>query len=459
MANDEVAFVQEDNYSIVHTLTLNGEAKERMRTWVRFQTGKSPSAVGRALSHLVAEAIRHVPHYRNAFSALAGDRTDSIEALGKLPPTSRKRLAIPPHTRFLREDAKENKLHVSQTSGSTGSPATLFFSKAELNFRRILLFRAIRARFPQCLPIRITDVGQVTAQEMPHLTHRLGPFRLTRVPGNLPMSEQVRLYSHSAPQLLEGYAGCLELLAHELLKTGNPYPRPQWLISRGEALTPTVREMLEQVFDCPVANFYNSEEVGNMAWDCPHRADVFHVNTDACILELLDEHNMAVQPGVEGRVVLTNLYNYTMPFIRYDLGDYATWDNPNPHPCSCGAVTPTLASIDGRSDDFIILPDSRRLSPLVVLTTVAQQLYGQAHVSSYETQVPQVRQFQVVQEQMGEAHVYVVAHKSLPSGLDDRIRRRFQQLHPDFQTHLSMVQAIPLDSSGKLKRIISLVNP
>lgn len=191
-----------------------------------------------------------------------------------------------------------------------------------------------------------------------------------------------------------------------------------------------------------------------MAWDCPDRPGVLHVSTDACIIELLDERDAAVPVGVEGRVIVTNLYNRTMPFIRYDIGDHATWDNPAPHPCSCGAATPTLASIDGRTDDFIILPDSRRVSPLVVLTAV---LYGLSRVTPEGAHVAQVRQFQVVQERIGEADVRVVPQDTLPSGLDERIHMKSQEMHPEFHTRISVVEAIPLEPSGKLKRIICRV--
>jgi phenylacetate-CoA ligase len=291
----------------------------------------------------------------------------------------------------------------------------------------------------------------MTTQKMPQLTQRLGPVRLTRIPGNAAIGKQVELYVRSAPQLLEGYAGCLELLAREL-RTRRTYPRPRWVISRGEVLAPAAQELLRHVFDCPVANFYNSEEIGNMAWECADRPGILHVNSDACILELVDERGEAVPPGTEGRVVVTNLYNRTMPFLRYDIGDHATWDDSRPHRCSCGAATPTLASIDGRTDDFILTPDGRRISPLIVLTTV---LNACARVTPEGAHVGQVQQFQVVQESQGEAEVRIVPRGSLPPRLDYRMREEFGKLHQGFRIQISIVDSIPSGPSGKLKRIVS----
>ncbi|MFC2099318.1 phenylacetate--CoA ligase family protein [Candidatus Bipolaricaulota bacterium] len=428
-----------------------------MRSGMRFRLRKSPKTIDLAVRLLTRKAGLFVPYYRELFasSALQPHSIDHAEALAMLPITPRRRLSELPYRHFVHEKARLNRLYVSHTSGGTGTPATMFLSRMEVYYRRFLLLRATRSRFPECLPTRVADVGQVISRNVPRNPQRFGPIRVTRIPGTLPMPEQVRLYTESAPQLLEGYAGCLELLGEEL-STTRRYPRPRWLISRGEALTPPARAFLEKVFGCPVANFYNSEEVGNMAWECPHRTGTLHVNTDACIIELLDEHGDAVPQGEEGRVVLTNLYNHTMPFIRYDIGDHATWDDPDPHPCTCGANTPTLASIDGRTDDFLFLPDSRRVSPLVVLTAV---LYGFSHTTPEGTHVPQVRQFQVVQDKMGEAEIRVVLRRSMPPDAVERIQAKFEELHPKFRTRVSVVEAIPLEQSGKLKRIICHVAP
>ena len=189
-----------------------------------------------------------------------------------------------------------------------------------------------------------------------------------------------------------------------------------------------------------------------MAWECRDRPGVLHVNTDAAVIELLDEHDAPVLEGVEGRVILTNLYNQSMPFIRYDIGDHATWETREPHPCSCGAFTPTLSAIHGRTDDFILLPDSRRVSPLVVLTTV---LNATASLTPSDAYVPQVLQFQVVQEEIGQAIVHVVPFGTVPEGLQDRLAAEFHKLHPDFSLRVCAVERIRLEPSGKLKRIIN----
>ena len=211
---------------------------------------------------------------------------------------------------------------------------------------------------------------------------------------------------------------------------------------------------MENVFGCPVADFYNSEEIGNIGWECRDHRGIYHVNTDACILELLDDQDCAVPPGIEGRVIVTNLYNRTMPIIRYDSGDYATWHRAEAVPCSCGAKTPTLSAIHGRADDFLTMPDGRRISPLVALTTA---LNGCTTIGFDGTYTDQVRQFQVIQEAVDEIIVRVVPGVSLPMNLHTKVHAEFRKLHPDLKIDVSIVDKIPLEASGKLRRIVSQI--
>ena len=55
--------------------------------------------------------------------------------------------------------------------------------------------------------------------------------------------------------------------------------------------------------------------------------------------------------GTMGSIVLTNLENYVMPFIRYDLGDRILMPE-NDH-CSCGRTLPVLGQVFGRNDDIL----------------------------------------------------------------------------------------------------------
>jgi len=422
---------------------------------LRFRTGKTPSDANRLARFLASEAGTHVPHYKALFGeiGLHPERIRSAVDLEAIPITSRRGISDLPQTAILRQGSNLARLHARITSGSTGSPLTVYLSRSELLFRQWLLLRSICRVFPRGLPLTIADVGQIMAQKMTHPVRHWGPFKLHRIPAYLPIGEQVRVYVQAKPSLLEGYAGCLELLAEALANVPS-FPRPRLVVSRGELLVPTARRLIERVFGCRVVDFYNTEEVGNIAWECPHRPGILHVNTDACILDLVDNQGHAVSDGCEGRVIVTNLYNLTMPLLRYDQGDSAIWHEKRARPCSCGAVTPTVRGISGRDDDFILLPDLRRISPLVILSTVMNAWASQTADGAY---VGQVKQFQVVQERVGELLVNVIPNPDAQIDLDQALARELAKLHPALTYEVRVVDEIPLAPSGKLQRVVSRV--
>ena len=87
-----------------------------------------------------------------------------------------------------------------------------------------------------------------------------------------------------------------------------------------------------------------------------------HVNADQLILECLDDDGRPVEPGTPGVVVVTSLYGFVMPFIRFRLGDICT---PIEQRCSCGSSFPLVSAPLGRQDDVLRLPSGKLLAPVV----------------------------------------------------------------------------------------------
>src|SRR6201999_3728609 len=112
-------------------------------------------------------------------------------------------------------------------------------------------------------------------------------------------------------------------------------------------------------FQAPVFNTYGGREFMLMASECPTHQGL-HISADNLILETVDESGRPVTDRV-GRVLITDLHNLRMPFIRYANGDFATIDS---RPCPCGRGLPLLAHIEGREADVIRLADGRSLTGL-----------------------------------------------------------------------------------------------
>src|SRR5262249_55637025 len=135
-----------------------------------------------------------------------------------------------------------------------------------------------------------------------------------------------------------------------------PY-RPRAMITSAEVLTPDERDLLEEVFCCPVFNRYGCREVGVIASECPaHRG--MHVMAEGLYLEI-ERDGRPAAPGGPGCLLLTDPLNLAMPLIRYRVGDVGSWDEG---PCPCGRGLPRLKEVAGRVTDFLVGGDGRLVS-------------------------------------------------------------------------------------------------
>ena len=159
-----------------------------------------------------------------------------------------------------------------------------------------------------------------------------------------------------SPPWLHGYPSLLSLLASYLLERGKPLKNPPRIVTTGaENLLPQQRDLMVKAFGCPVRQHYGqSESVANIS-ECPNGH--LHIDEDFSFVELipLDSH-----PGTF-RVIGTNWSNPAFPLFRYDTGDLVRCSGEE-SPCSMtGRI---VESIDGRKEDYVVLPNGARLGRL-----------------------------------------------------------------------------------------------
>ena len=149
---------------------------------------------------------------------------------------------------------------------------------------------------------------------------------------------------------------------------------------------------MEQVFQCKLQDRYGSEELGLIATECKEKKGL-HINTDAHYVEFLGNDGVPVSPGERGIIVVTDLTNFAMPFIRYQLGDIAS---PSDVECQCGRGLPTFSLLQGRRDDFIVA-DGNLIPPTRIVP-----LFFPLH---------DIDGFQVIQENLRNLRVKIVKGK------------------------------------------------
>lgn len=140
----------------------------------------------------------------------------------------------------------------------------------------------------------------------------------------------------------------------------NPGTKPQLLtiLTAGEPMTDDIRRQCAEHLGCSCIDIYSTAECGLIAIDC-QVGKVMHVQSELCRVEILDQKNRPARQGAWGRLIVTPLYNFATPLIRYDTGDLARAAAP----CKCGRNHLTLERGTGRPSNMFYLPGKKWFRP------------------------------------------------------------------------------------------------
>lgn len=180
-----------------------------------------------------------------------------------------------------------------------------------------------------------------------------------------PMERQVEWLQEIRPDYAVSYPTVFEewLLANEGAK---PVSTLRGLIGIGAQMTPSLRRAMEKAYAAPVHQNYGLNEMGMAAVRCAHGR--YHVNTELCLVEIVNADGRKCLPGEVGHLLVTGLANFCMPLLRYDTGDLAEglFDTL----CPCGSTLPSFGEIAGRFRHYAGLPSGTRERVRVVRETI-----------------------------------------------------------------------------------------
>lgn len=184
-----------------------------------------------------------------------------------------------------------------------------------------------------------------------------------------PIDRIVRQLNEFQPAMIGGYPSNLELLIDEA-REGRLKISPVIIMTGGEYLSDALRKKLAETFHCYVQTSYSCTEGGTVACECTRQH--FHLNDDWLIVEPVDSNGAPVPDGVRSdKILLTNLYNYTQPFIRYEVTDRVIMHH---EPCGCGNPSPWI-ELEGRTDDVTSFTEEGktiRIAPLPIYATLKE---------------------------------------------------------------------------------------
>ena len=189
-------------------------------------------------------------------------------------------------------------------------------------------------------------------------------------------------------------------------------------------------------FGGTVFDIYGCTEMKEVAWECPERQG-YHINADWFYVETLAE---ALPNAPKGSLVVTSLYNYGMPLLRYLVGDIGRLLDGV---CRCGRGLPLMAPATGRAVDYVRLPGGGEVSPYTVMTPV------EAH--------PGVEQFEVIQEGIDRIVVRVLPSPRWNEHTLEELRDRLTPILPGIRIEGTIVDRIEPQSGGKYRIVQSKV--
>jgi len=254
------------------------------------------------------------------------------------------------------------------------------------------------------------------------------------------LSRQVQWLLGHDPHYLLSYPANLLALAEHFGKHGLALPRLREVRTVGETLTAEAAKRLRAAWNVPVTDVYSTEEVGIIALQCPSGSGLYHIQSESVMVEILDEGGRPCAPDVPGRVVVSNLHNFAMPLLRYDLGDFAERGEA----CPCGRGLPTLKRILGRRRNMLVMPNGERQWPL-------SGLY------EYRDIAP-IRRMQMVQLDLERLELRLVADRAVTADEERRLTEVIHRWigHP-FKVQFTYLDAFPQKANGKFEDFISMV--
>ncbi len=344
------------------------------------------------LKRILAYANNHTEFYRDRFAdcGFNPDDLNSLADLNQIPILTKDDIRAN-KDRIISDQYKTEDMIYKRTGGSTSVPLKLYVDLEAGNQKTAATIRHNRwANYDR--GDKLASIWGDTDKPIPFKERVYNTFNtraiyldtlLMNTEYNLNFIKKMRQFK---PKALMGHAHSIYQFACFVEEHGIGDLGLKGIISTAEILYDHERAKIEKVFGKILFNRYGCEELSIIATECEAH-DGLHVFAEGLYVEVVDGDSKT-----PGRLVITDLLNRGMPFIRYEIGDMATTIDGD---CPCGRGLPRLGKIYGRTADFLYTPDGRSISGISVLDT-------------FTIHVPGVKQVQIIQNEIDLLNFKVV---------------------------------------------------
>ena len=310
-------------------------------------------------NEILSYHLSHNPFYKSLAKNIDLNDWNSV------PIMTKRDLQIPLEKRLSTGFNKKN-VYVNKTSGSSGDP----FVFAKDKWSHALTWAVIMDRFSwydidfnkskqaRFYGIPLDKVGYYKERLKDWFANR---FRFSVFDLSDDSFENVlRKFKSTSFNYINGYTSPIvqfaKFLKRKDLVLSDVCSSLKACMVTSEMLFDSDRSLMETYFGVPVVNEYGASELDLIAFQNPDGD--FQLNSETLYVEVVDENNQPLPNGVEGRIVITALYNKAHPFIRYDIGDVGVISKKSTN------KAPILEKLTGRTNDIALLPSGKKAAGL-----------------------------------------------------------------------------------------------
>lgn len=236
-------------------------------------------------------------------------------------------------------------------------------------------------------------------------------------------------------QWIHGYPSMLTLLAQLIVDDGLKVDLPGLRIvtTGAENLSDWQRLAIRRAFGVPVFQHYGQAEAAANISECEHGR--MHVDEDFAAVEFVEN----IHDSVSRRIIGTNWLNESFPLLRYETGDLAVLAEGQ---CPCGRSGRLVASIDGRQEDYLVLPNDVRVGRL-------------DHIFK---DMVNVREAQFIQDQSDSVTLRIARNQAYTDADEQLLRAEMRRRIGDsLKLSIEYMDTIPRGPNGKLRLVISSI--
>ena len=306
----------------------------------------------------VERVYRNVPFYREKLkeAGIKPSSVRSLEDLRRLPFTTKQDLrANYPFGLFAVSMSEVVRVHAS--SGTTGKPTVVGYTKNDINTWAELIARALVIAGGNKFDVLQNAYGYglfTGGLGLHYGAERLGAAVVPVSGGNT--ARQLMLMQDFGTTILACTPSYALYLAEEGQKMELDFKRMPLKagIFGAEPWSERMRRQLEEKLDLLALDIYGLSEImgPGVAMECPAKEGM-HIFEDHFIPEIIDpETGEVLPPGEEGELVITTITKEAFPLLRYRTRDITRF---NPEPCPCGRTHRRIRRITGRTDDMLII--------------------------------------------------------------------------------------------------------